>query len=43
MSWFFQNIIVPVQQQTKLIFWFEEHPDMHFNPPEYSLSSAIIN
>lgn len=43
MSWFFQNIIVPVQQQTKQIFWFEEHPDMHFNAPEYSLSSAIIN
>lgn len=43
MPWSFQNIIVPVQRQTKQIFWFEEHPDMNFNALEYSLSSAIIN
>lgn len=43
MSWSFQNIIVPGQQQTKQILWFKEHPDMHFNAPEYSLSSEIIN
>lgn len=43
MHWSFQSIIVPVQQQTKPILWFEEHPDMHSNALECSFSSVIIN